>query len=290
LQLVRRIDHHLWDSLAEPGLFRRRNVSRTIQAVVLVGGLGTRISHLYPALPKALIPIAGKPFVAWLITWLRRGGIDAIHLAAGHLADGLLTFVNYLAEGGERVTISREDRPLGTAGALRFAKAYVCSDPFIVVNGDTMLPCLDFGALERRHRESDASVTIAVTRMEQRGEYGTVVFDENGRLTAFREKRESTAGWVNGGVYIVDASVVEAIQPAVETSLETQVFPKLAREGVMYAFPTEPPLLDMGTPRGLKETESYMRRTAEREGLNDVSGSRRRSESSTFGEDDQESR
>ena len=210
--------------------------------------------------------------MAWLITWLRRGGIDAIHLAAGHLADQLLAFANQLAEEGGPITISREDRPLGTAGALRFTKAYVRSDPFVVVNGDTMLPSLDFAVLERRHRELEASVTIAVTRMEQRGEYGTVVFDESGRLTAFREKRESTAGWVNGGVYIVNAAVVEGIQPGVDTSLETQVFPKLAREGGIYVFPTEPPLLDMGTPQGLMEMESYVGRTVAGESQNDLFG------------------
>jgi NDP-sugar pyrophosphorylase family protein len=224
--------------------------------------LGTRISHLYPELPKALIPIAGKPFVVWLIEWLQGGGIESVHFAAGHLADELVVFVNRLAKSGEGVTIAREDRPLGTAGALKFAHAYICSDPFLVVNGDSMLPQLDFSALERSHHESDALATLVVTRVERAGQYGTVIFGEDGLLTTFREKRDNTAGWVNGGVYIVDADVMGRIQPGVKTSLETQVFPELARAGAIRAFPTEPPLLDIGTPKGVVATESYFRRHA----------------------------
>jgi NDP-sugar pyrophosphorylase family protein len=221
--------------------------------------MGTRISQLYPALPKALIPVGGRPFIAWLIDWLRSGGIESVHLAAGHLAEDLLVLVNQLSERGERITIAREERPLGTAGALKFSEAYITEKPFAVLNGDTMLPQLDLLALQRSHQESDALVTIAVTRMEQAGRYGTVVFDERRRITAFREKQDTAAGWVNGGLYVMEAGVLDHIEPDVETSLEVEVFPELASKGRVYAHLSDPPLLDMGTPKGLQITESYLR-------------------------------
>lgn len=267
-----------------------------MNAVLLIGGRGTRLRTLYPDRPKALVPVAGRPFLEWQLEWLARGGVRQVHLAAGHLAEAVQAWLR--TRGAPRlrlgdhvcaVSFSAEPEPLGTAGGLRFAAETVAGDPLLVCNGDSLLPHLDFQGLEKCHRQfskgwkkrrpdfqgleksrkkipnlgTSASLpplaTLAVTRIEEAGRYGTVEFDADGLITAFREKADRRAGWVNGGVYVINRAVVGLIERGRPLSLETDVFPALAREGRLKAFPCDPPLLDMGTPEGLRATEAWLR-------------------------------
>ena len=227
-----------------------------MQAIILCGGQGTRLQAICPDRPKVLAPVAGRPFIEWQVDWLRRGGVTAIHLAAGHLGEQIAAW----AAGQPDVTVSRETTPLGTAGALAAAAGQIGSDSFWVLNGDTLLPGLDFQGLEKgaAHRSKDWKLEVAVTRTENAGRFGTVAFDAARRITAFREKGAPDAGWINGGVYRVPRAALTAIGPARPGSLETAVFPALAAAGRLYALPTEPPLLDMGTAEGLAVMERYL--------------------------------
>lgn len=250
-----------------------------MQAIVLLGGQGTRLRALYPDRPKALVPVAGRPFIEWQIDWLRRGGITDVHLAAGHLAEQIEAW----AATQDRVTVSREEKPLGTAGALTAVPATRRAQPFWVINGDTLLPTLDFQRLENTHHHrsndwkrtadcfqqlekagasssNDWTITIAVTHIEEAGRYGTVIFDDAQRITAFREKAQRAAGWINGGVYLIDPQALETIPANTFCSLETDLFPTLLAGGRLGAFPTPSPLLDMGTPDGLAQMEAFLTR------------------------------
>lgn len=226
-----------------------------MQAVILLGGQGTRLRALYPDQPKALVPVAGKPFIEWQIDWLRRGGITAIHLAAGHQADQIEGW----ASTRPGITVSCEPEPLGTGGALKFVESHIQSDPFLVVNGDTLLPSLPFQALKTHHQTaSHVWMTLVVTRIEEAGRFGTVEFDEDGRVTAFKEKAQHDAGWINGGVYLVNKALFDCI-PAHQTfSLERELFPAWIREGRVQSITCPPPLLDMGTPEGLEEMAQFL--------------------------------
>ncbi|MFC1452305.1 sugar phosphate nucleotidyltransferase [Verrucomicrobiota bacterium] len=228
------------------------------QAVLLVGGKGTRLSGLHPDCPKALVPVAGRPFLEWQLAWLRQGGVRRIHLAAGHLASELEEWLSKDLCPGMDFTISVEPACLGTGGGLRFAESYVLTDPFLVLNGDSLLPELSFADLVEHHRSGAVSATVAVTRIRDAGRYGTVEFDGTGHITAFREKAERTGGWVNGGVYVVTRTVLSGIEVGGSVSLETDVFPALARGGAIRAFAVGPPLLDMGTPEGIRVMEEYL--------------------------------
>jgi D-glycero-alpha-D-manno-heptose 1-phosphate guanylyltransferase len=228
------------------------------QAVILLGGQGTRLHAQFPDLPKALVPIAGKPFIDWQVEWLRRGGIGHIHCAAGHLAAAIEAW----ADGKNEISVSCEPEPLGTAGALKFIEPFIEPSPFFVVNGDTLLPGLDFQRLEKYPllHSNDWKVYMAVSKMEGIDRYGTVEFDARGEVTAFREKANGKDGWVNGGVYWMAPSTLADLPAGRFCSLETETFPQLVAERRLIAHPTAPPHLDMGTPEGLAKTEAYLAR------------------------------
>lgn len=235
-----------------------------MQAIILLGGKGTRLSRLFPDRPKALAPVAGTPFLQRQLVWLGQQGIRDIHLAAGHLAGAILDWVrakqpdSYFLTPELRITCSTEPAPLGTAGGLKFAETYIHSSLFLVLNGDTLLPGLDFPALERAHRQIRPLASIAVTQIMETGRYGTIEFDSDHRISAFHEKAEHQAGWVNGGVYLMDKKIMAVVASGKNLSLERDIFPNLAMQGQLRAFPVPPPLLDMGTPEGLAAMEQAL--------------------------------
>ncbi len=234
-----------------------------MQAVILCGGKGTRLSGLYADRPKILVPIAGRPFLAWQLEWLARGGVTDVHLAAGHLADVLRDWIENNS-CGLRITISVEPAPLGTGGGLKFVEPQLVSDPFLVLNGDSLMPRLDFQALEKAHGEfsnawkTAGCATLAVTRIAEAGRYGTVEFDAAHRITAFREKASRSAGFINGGVYLMDRALLAAIEAGKNISIETDTFPALAAAGRLQAVEFPQPLLDMGTPEGIRAMETFL--------------------------------
>lgn len=231
-------------------------------AIILVGGLGTRLRELYPDRPKALVPVAGRPFIAWLIDRLRAQGIKRIHLAAGYRADQLVTWRNEQPANDE-LTVSKESEPLGTGGGLLFASNHIPGDEWLAINGDSFLPSLNLTSWLHEPLPHNVCASLAVTRTEKAGRYGTVDFDKNGRVSAFLEKADREAGWVNGGVYRMNRQLLDRIPRSGACSLENDIFPSLAREGRLLAYRVEPPLLDMGTPEGLCAMTAW---------LNDASG------------------
>jgi NDP-sugar pyrophosphorylase family protein len=229
-----------------------------MQAIILLGGKGTRLNGLYPDRPKALVPISGRPFLEWQMKWLEQHGICDVHLAAGYLAHTISDWAASVPLNGV-VTVSAEPAPLGTGGGLAYAEPFICTDPFLILNGDSLLPALDFKEMEKVGHASGAILTMAVTRIESSGRYGTVEFDAHKRVTSFREKTANTSGWINGGIYLARRALIARIKPDQMVSLETDVFPDLSAERKISVIPSEPPLLDMGTPDGIKAMEQYLR-------------------------------
>ena len=240
-----------------------------MQAIILAGGQGTRLRTLHPDTPKALVPIAGKPFLQWQLEWLARGGVTDFHIAAGHLAEQIETWTKH--QSSFQITVSREPQALGTGGGLKYVEPFIRSDPFYVINGDSLMPNLDFQSLENFHRNFPmignnpaTRTTIAVSRIESAGRYGTVEFDARGTITAFREKAGRDAGWINGGVYLMGRETLKDIPADTNISIETGIVPMLVTEGRVAAFRGEPPMLDMGTPDGIRAMENYLRKAASR--------------------------
>jgi D-glycero-alpha-D-manno-heptose 1-phosphate guanylyltransferase len=222
-------------------------MTRDAKAVLLVGGLGTRLRSVVPSAPKVLASVGNKSFLELLIGQLRLQGIHRLVMCTGYLADQLESELGSGQSWDVAIEYSREDQPLGTAGAVKLAERYLKDESeFLVMNGDSFLE-IDFHKFMDFHRSHDAIATIAAFKVENTNRYGTVNVDANGRVLGFAEKTgRSVPGLVNGGVYVFKQSVLQCIseQPS---SLEKDIFPRLVDQGV-YAQEQHGMFIDIGTP------------------------------------------
>jgi NDP-sugar pyrophosphorylase family protein len=227
-------------------------------AFVLVGGLGTRLAELFPDQPKALVPVAGRAFVDRVLEGLARQGVDRVVLCAGHRGADVRAHVAARAQGAApAVRVVEEPAPLGTAGALAYARAAVvhADETFLVLNGDTWAE-FDCEALLALHRSLAADATLACYRVDDASARGTVEAADDGRLTAFREKADEGPAWVSGGVYALEPRALEGVPTDRATSLERDVFPRLlAQKRTLAAWRAPGRFWDMGTPEGLARAE-----------------------------------
>ncbi len=214
---------------------------------MLVGGMGTRLRSVVPSSPKPLAMVGGRPFLELLVRQLRHQGIRRLVMCTGHLADQIESEFGDGHDLDVEIVYSKEPHPLGTGGALKFARGYLQNrDDFLVMNGDSFLE-IDFHQLIRFHRQHGGLVSMAVTRVQNAHRYGTVQVDAASRVTGFAEKTGSHApGQVNAGVYVFSRAVLDLI-PEGAASLERDVFPRVLDLGI-YAAEQQGMFIDIGTP------------------------------------------
>jgi mannose-1-phosphate guanylyltransferase len=219
-----------------------------MQALVLVGGVGTRLRPLTDRLPKPALPLAGRPFISYMLGWLRRHGADDVVMACGFEPAKLRAAIGD-GDSGQRLRYLIEPEPLGTAGAIRYAED-VLDDRFLALNGDILCD-LDLTALVDEHERSGAVATIALVRVEDATGYGLVRLDAGGAVTEFAEKPDpeeaAGGGAINAGAYVLERSVLEQIPEGGEVSIEREVFPALVGEG-LQGIVLDGYWLDIGTP------------------------------------------
>jgi len=223
-------------------------------ALVLCGGLGTRLRSVLGALPKVLAPIAGQPFIAYQLSFLRSQGLTDVVLCTGHAADQVETCCGDGSRWGLHLRYSRETRPLGTGGALKQAEPLICSNPFLVLNGDSFVGA-DLAQLVPTHTSHGAKITMAVAEVADLSRFGAVTLGEGGIVAAFGEKGRGGFGLINAGIYAVDASVLASVPPGVAVSLEYDVFPALVGKG-LYGMIIPGPFLDIGTEETYRQAET----------------------------------
>jgi mannose-1-phosphate guanylyltransferase len=218
-----------------------------MQALILAGGQGTRLRPLTLTVPKPVLPLAGRPHIAYVIDWLVRHGVDDVVISCGFLAAGMREALRKL-ELGVPVRYAEEPEPRGTAGAIRYAEDLL-ADRFLVLNGDVLCD-LDLSELIRVHESTGARATIALHPVEDPSAYGLVRRGEDGRITEFLEKpdpAEIDTDEINAGAYALERSVLELIPPDREVSIEREVFPQLVG-GELYGVRLEGYWMDIGTP------------------------------------------
>src|SRR5713101_4207779 len=196
---------------SEPNICALEDATRgDMSAVLLVGGLGTRLRSALPSRPKPLAPIGNVSFLQLLVLQLRSQGIRSLVMCTGHLADQIEEEFGDGHKWDVAIAYSKESRPLGTAGAVKFAECHLTqASDFLVLNGDSFLE-LDFRELIRFHREHDGLISMAVRRVPDATRYGTVQLDTHNRVVDFREKMEAPVpGLVNGGVYVFRRAILQ---------------------------------------------------------------------------------
>lgn len=219
-----------------------------LEAILLVGGFGTRLRPLTADLPKPMLPLMDDPMVLWNLRRLKGVARRAI-LATGFRAG----VFRKLAERKTEIPplrFCREKEPLGTGGAIGLAVQQAREKELLVLNAD-VLSDVDLPQLIARHRRRRAQITIVLKKMKGVERYGLVDVDESFRVRRFREKPSDPApeGWINAGVYLMSKELAASIPP-LPLSIERDVFPQWIREGVAFhAFPHEGFWLDIGTPR-----------------------------------------
>jgi NDP-sugar pyrophosphorylase family protein len=235
----------------------KRQCLADIDVVILAGGLGTRLGDTLGPLPKVLAPVAGRPFLDHLLAWLTGFGARRVVLALGHKADRVRTHLE-AAPSPLTVVPLVEPRPLGTAGALRFVRRSLASDPVLVLNGDSFVDA-DLCALVAAHRESGASVSMLCAEVPDCGRYGRVETSAGRRFERFAEKDEARPGpgLVNAGVYLFAASVLDEIARSDAASLERDVLAKRAPGSIaLVAGPFR--FIDIGTPESLRAAAAVL--------------------------------
>jgi mannose-1-phosphate guanylyltransferase len=220
-----------------------------MNALILAGGFGTRLRPLTETTPKSLLPIANRPFLEHQLQLLARHGVHRAILLTGYLADDFAGFLPRARALGVDVTVSTEEEPLGTAGAVRSVLDRL-DGTTIVFNGD-VLTDLDLGDLVNKHRSSGSVLSIALHHVPDASSYGLVECDEDGRILAFLEKdpvKGAAGGWINAGTYVLEPRALRGIPEATEYSFEYQVFPGLLdADEQMLGYQSRSYWLDIGT-------------------------------------------
>lgn len=232
----------------------------TSQAIVLAGGLGTRLRSALPDLPKVLAPVAGRPWLVWLLEALAAAGFARVCLATGYLGDQVRAAIGARMQAGDHgmdIVYSHEDSPLGTGGAVCQALSRLASEPTFVLNGDTWIG-LDWEAMRAVHDQAGAAITIAARAVPDRARYGAIEV-RAGRVCGFGEKSAVGPGLVNAGAYLLAPDVFARVAPpGASFSLENDYLaPELARL-TPAAYVSDAPFLDIGIPADYARAEAFL--------------------------------
>jgi mannose-1-phosphate guanylyltransferase len=222
-----------------------------MQALILAGGEGTRLRPLTSTVPKPVIPLVDRPFASYMLEWLRCHGVDDVVMSCGFLADGVRSVLGDGSELGIRLRYVEEPKPLGTAGALKFAEELL-DEQFFMLNGD-ILTDIDLTAQLEQHQRTGAMATLALISVEDPSAYGLVHLGADCAVEEFIEKpgpEQINTDLINAGAYILRRDVLDHIAPAgTNSSIERDVFPDLVGRG-LFGFAATGYWLDIGTPAG----------------------------------------
>jgi D-glycero-alpha-D-manno-heptose 1-phosphate guanylyltransferase len=234
-------------------------------ALILAGGLGKRLRSAYSSGPKALAPVGTRPFLDYLLYWLRGEGVQEVILCVGYKRSSIQRHVGTGHKWGLRVRYSIERKLLGTAGALKKAGVMLGSNRAFVINGDTFLD-VNLGEMIAYHRDRKAWATLAVAKVADARRFGTLRLDSRGRVTSFVEKSASDTDealacsrlQINGGVYLFEKKLLGRIPARRQVSLENEVFPLLLQKKRLFGFVTDGFFLDIGVPDDFRRAQSEL--------------------------------
>ncbi len=226
----------------------------TKEAIILAGGLGTRLRNTVPNLPKPMAPINGRPFLSYLLNFLIQEGIEKIILSVGYKHE---TISNYFGHtfGNLKLEYSIEDTPFGTGGAISLALDKCESDHIFVFNGDTFFP-IELQKMTEMHTKTEAETTIALKKIGAANRYGTVRLGLNSWIEKFEEKGKSTSPLINGGIYLLDKKKFACRQLPGKFSFEKDYIEKATYELCIAGCVFNTYFLDIGIPESFNQAQT----------------------------------
>ena len=224
------------------------------EAILLAGGLGTRLSKVLPDLPKPMAPVNGRPFIEYVMDFLIRFQVRKFILSVGYKHE---VFASHFANDYKdcQVLFSVEHEPLGTGGAIKKSLEYSESPDVFVLNADTLFR-IDITAMQASHKKSNADLTMALRKMENVDRYGAVETNDDMRITGFAEKNTAKgSGYINGGAYIFKKDFFETLPLPEKFSLEKDCLEKYYSSLNINGFPSKGYFLDIGIPEDYEKAQ-----------------------------------
>lgn len=231
------------------------DIDTKIMAMILVGGLGTRLKPVVSDRPKCLSLVLGRPFITYLLDQLENAGIQSVVLCTGYLAEQVYKTLGY-SYNSLSLYYSAEDVPLGTAGAIRHAIPLIDSENILILNGDSYvnLSLKDYlGWVQKRHWLS----SLVLVHVQEAGRYGRVVVTSNDQILNFEEKTTFAGpGDINAGIYALKTSILTSIPSRIPCSLEKDVFPQLLKHQ-LYGYRSTCDFIDIGVPESYFQANRF---------------------------------
>jgi len=241
-----------------------------MKAVIIAGGLGTRLRPLTYNIPKPIVPVANRPFVLHQIDLLRQHGIKEIILNLHYLSDSIKKVLDDGKKLGVKIRYSIEEHPLGTAGAVKNAEEYFDDEPLLIFNGD-VLTDINLTQIIEFHQKNKARATLTLTRVDDPTAYGLILTNRESVVTHFIEKPSweqlanlsalGPADTINAGIYVLDPKVFRGVPAGVEYSFERQLFPGLLEKGeLICGYVSDRYWIDIGKPSQYRQAHEAILR------------------------------
>jgi D-glycero-alpha-D-manno-heptose 1-phosphate guanylyltransferase len=224
-----------------------------VEAVILAGGIGARLRSEVADLPKILAPVRRRPFIFYVLDFLRQSGITKFILATGYLHERIEDVIGD-SHLGCPVAYSREMEPLGTGGAVLKALRLVDREHVFVLNGDTLFE-VPLNDMAERHLATHSNLTMALKQVKRADRYGTVTLAEDGRVVDFVEKRAVEAGLINGGIYLIARTLLEDLKLPERFSFEEDFLKPFVRKIRVHGFVSDGYFIDIGIPEDYRRAQ-----------------------------------
>lgn len=225
-----------------------------MEAIILAGGLGTRLKQVVRDVPKSMALVNGRPFLEYLLDFLMLGGINRAILSVGYMHEAIISHFGR-SYRSMRLDYAIEEEPLGTGGGIRLSFWKVHGDRAFVFNGDSIFR-FHLKGMAEYHAKKDAEVTIALRRIDDTGRYGRVTRNRSGRITGFAEKKSNVSpGFISAGVYIIEKQFL--LDPGFRGrfSIEKDCFEPLAGKADIFGYPATGYFLDIGIPADYQKAQ-----------------------------------
>ena len=226
-----------------------------MEAIVLAGGLGTRLRGVINDVPKPMAPVGKYPFLTYLLNYLWKQGVKKVILSVGYKHE---IIQNYYGDLFKDMTLkySIEEELLGTGGAIKQSMEFVEGKYSFVLNGDSFFD-VNLSHMNKTHLENNADITMSLKKMYNFDRYGTVEVD-NSRIISFKEKKHVKSGFINGGIYLINKKVFETIPTGQKFSIEVDFFQKYSENLKIIPFISDGYFIDIGLPEDYKRAQSEL--------------------------------